>query len=642
MTPLLDTLLSHSSGPAPLGPAVVAVGPPFDALLLDASTPPASAEATGSTAPGSTPHGALTSQEGAEAPDASLERATEAPERGTSDAPVLLVAGPLAAPSQRRTDQPPTLRSPALADAEAPPEAASSPRPATGTTSDSSAAPPVPPSSEAALASKPADPDVPEAHRRAASSGDPTALDRPVSPLQSPSDPRLAPRGVTETPHAVFAPQDRPDVAVDADAPSASPAPLAPSDELAVASQPSSPSSAPSTAAGERTPEPVRSVAPSTGEDTSALGDVSSRAQPTVKSVEDSPVDDLAVRSDGEPAVAPKGRPTAYDGPRSSQTAAPRAETPRAQALRVDPPATDVRPTPSAAPVTPEADSGFAPLGSAPSGIALAALAARSVPLRTERLSVSAPSAEPADLASPVRWTQRPIQLDGPVGDTPRPEPPSVPAAPDAPLAASSPIQMPPAVATGFTDGLGDHEGEPALAEGVPGVETLEAAAPLHAAPDARAADSARPAPPPLPARLATSVWLEHLTANGDRVQVSLGEDGSVRLRTQRQADGVTVHLQFSDPEMQALAGVHADRLREALETHFAEPVRLALADARSDGAGPNDAGSHGSGAHDADGQSGGSRGTRPSDPAPGASGPDDSPLTSARTAADGRREWVG
>ena len=200
-----------------------------------------------------------------------------------------------------------------------------------------------------------------------------------------------------------------------------------------------------------------------------------------------------------------------------------------------------------------------------------------------------------------------------------------------------SPLQAPTAVAAASTViNVGRTTSELASSETAPTVETLDAGV-LHVTPDARIApDSARPTAPPLPARLATSIWLERLAADADRVQVSLGEDGAVRLRTQRQPDGVTVHLQFTDPEMQALASLHADRLREALETHFAEPVRLALPDASSDGAGTNHAGSNG-----ADSPGEGAHTPNAPNSVPSDSAPDAPPHTSA-PAADGRREWVG
>ena len=160
---------------------------------------------------------------------------------------------------------------------------------------------------------------------------------------------------------------------------------------------------------------------------------------------------------------------------------------------------------------------------------------------------------------------------------------------------------------------------------------------------DARTAtpdDGVRPAAPPVPARLAMPVWLERLTPSSERhVQVGLGDDGSVRLQTVRQPDGITVQIQFTDPELQALASVHADRLRAALETHFSEPVRLSLPDGLATDSGTTDSGASDPGFTNSrqsdDGPTSDSRHTR-------TSGSDSSSQTPTRAPLNGRREWVG
>jgi hypothetical protein len=141
----------------------------------------------------------------------------------------------------------------------------------------------------------------------------------------------------------------------------------------------------------------------------------------------------------------------------------------------------------------------------------------------------------------------------------------------------------------------------------------------------------------PLPARLASAAWIEALgTAAGRSVQVALGEDGTVRLRTDRDGDGVAVRLHFSDPELQALAGSHAARLREVLAEHFAEPVRLSLGDPSANG-GPASDPSGG------DARGSGERGGHSSpQPVRGPSGATASSSTDRPLAPDGRREWIG
>ena len=60
--------------------------------------------------------------------------------------------------------------------------------------------------------------------------------------------------------------------------------------------------------------------------------------------------------------------------------------------------------------------------------------------------------------------------------------------------------------------------------------------------------------------------------------------DGTVHLSTERTADGVTVRVHFSDPDLQALAGSHAGRLRDVLESHLDAPVHLSFAGGSASG----------------------------------------------------------
>jgi len=149
------------------------------------------------------------------------------------------------------------------------------------------------------------------------------------------------------------------------------------------------------------------------------------------------------------------------------------------------------------------------------------------------------------------------------------------------------------------------------------------------------AASPAGRAEAPVPSRLAVPAWLHALATAADRrgVRVALAEGGSVRLDTARDADAVTVRVQFSDPELQALAGAHASRIRDALETHFAEPVRLQLTDAGTQ------AGGHPGG--DRPAERGAPRDASPTDSSAGT--PDAStPTSSDARPATGRREWIG
>ena len=141
------------------------------------------------------------------------------------------------------------------------------------------------------------------------------------------------------------------------------------------------------------------------------------------------------------------------------------------------------------------------------------------------------------------------------------------------------------------------------------------------------------PAPPtrvrsPLPARLAAPAWIDRVPGAGQEVRVSLGEDGAVRLQTVQDADGVTVSVRFSDPELQALAAAHAPRLRELLESHFEGAVRLSL-----DSAGP-----------DADAQGHARDGAASRSPRPGparTTEPTAAPRPETAAVQTGR-EWIG
>ncbi len=189
-------------------------------------------------------------------------------------------------------------------------------------------------------------------------------------------------------------------------------------------------------------------------------------------------------------------------------------------------------------------------------------------------------------------------------------------------------------------DGTDVDEAAPLNADPAPPPDTPadpvpDAAAPVAPTSEARAPSEVRSGPPPapLPARLAVPAWLGKLSAAATQsVQVMLGEDGTVRLQTQREGDGVTVSVRFSDPELHALAGAHAVRLRDVLDAHFAEPVRLSLSDGLAADAGTSD------GRHAGDASPKASAGPR-GDSARPPSSPSSAP---ARAAASGRREWVG
>ena len=244
-----------------------------------------------------------------------------------------------------------------------------------------------------------------------------------------------------------------------------------------------------------------------------------------------------------------------------------------------------------------------------------------------------------------ARSRSTPLHTDRPA--EPRPERPQLAAAPEG--APATPHVSPAASASATALALAAAAGgvpveEPTPAATDPAAADLAAAeagaGPAALALDGRSAPSrtAEPAAPPLPARLAMPAWAARLAdaAGGRSVQVALGDDGSVRLQTVRDGDGLTVSLRFSDPDLQAFAGLHAARLRDALDAHFAEPVRLSLADGSggpSDGSPSNGSGAGGSSGREPGGHTPGRSAApagRPSDPAPPAAAP------------PGRREWIG
>ncbi|GAB5537434.1 MAG: hypothetical protein Rubg2KO_36830 [Rubricoccaceae bacterium] len=234
-----------------------------------------------------------------------------------------------------------------------------------------------------------------------------------------------------------------------------------------------------------------------------------------------------------------------------------------------------------------------------------------------------------------------------PVAPRPQPDPPAAPHTARTLPADEAPAPLPAApLATPPTAGVAAALGtvrsailEDATAALDPTVLSAEPLAPtVLPAADAPPSgdDGVRPAAPPVPARLSMPVWLERLTPASDRfVQVGLGDDGSVRLHTLRQPDGITVQIHFSDPELQALAGVHADRLRTALETHFAEPVRLSLSNELASDAGSTDSGASDPGSRDPSRRNASAQETH-------SPRPDLPSHTPSRSSHEGRREWVG
>lgn len=250
--------------------------------------------------------------------------------------------------------------------------------------------------------------------------------------------------------------------------------------------------------------------------------------------------------------------------------------------------------------------------------------------------TVDSVSVDPSDgePPRPLATTEETPPAARPLSTAPREHGPATPP-PERPLEGDAP---PPAAAAPRpeADGPRPPAPEPSQADAPPpaeaGAETSAttepppATAPATVRPTARTAEVA----PALPPRLATPVWLDRLdvlAAAPNHVEVALGEgDGTVRLQTRRDGDQLSVVVRFSDPELGALAGAHARQIAEALEQHFAEPVRLALGDATADGRGRGD-------------QRGDARPEAPSAGSPTASGP---PPPDASPRPLGPREWVG
>ena len=144
---------------------------------------------------------------------------------------------------------------------------------------------------------------------------------------------------------------------------------------------------------------------------------------------------------------------------------------------------------------------------------------------------------------------------------------------------------------------------------------------------------------PALPPRLSAAAWMSRLPAAGAQsVQVALGGgDGTVRLQTQRDGDGVAVTVRFSDPELQALAATpRGPAPRGARRPLRRAPSRLVLADALG-----ADAGGTSEHASDADDHPAAGRPTPRVDGRPDTSDTNAPPHRPAPPAG-GRREWVG
>ena len=248
----------------------------------------------------------------------------------------------------------------------------------------------------------------------------------------------------------------------------------------------------------------------------------------------------------------------------------------------------------------------------------------------------AAPDEPDAETAAPPR----PMRAEGREAAAP-PRPDRTPARPDAERAAGFAA---PETRTASADALDvtapgpggvGTEPDPVAAppEPPPNTETRPPSADVRpTAPDGPK-ETTRTAPP---ARLAAPTWLSRLATaeRSQSVQVALGGgDGTVHLQTRREGEGVSVSLRFSDPELQALASAHVGRLRDALDAHFAEPVRLVLTDG---------ADARGSDARGGAGQPPSRDPSRPS-PSGRARAADPAPIaTPPRPSADGRREWIG
>lgn len=289
--------------------------------------------------------------------------------------------------------------------------------------------------------------------------------------------------------------------------------------------------------------------------------------------------------ADNRPAAAPR---PAIDALRAVQARPVEAPTPpaaRPEALvgdAVPPPALILDPTVRR---TLTASGPAAPASPSPTGIASEGHSASEA--SSPSLSTSGPGEQETSASAPERPTSKAGEGQAPSPSTappldiesqtsPRPEEARPPAS-VAPLPTSAPA--PEAAVPGATPT------DPVTAE----VATIEGAPTLAAevASGSRPTSASAPASA-IPARLAVPTWLGPLaSATAQGVEVALAEgDGNVRLQTERGADGLTVVVRFSDPELGALAGLHLRQITDALEAHFAEPVRLSLDQPGADGEG--------------------------------------------------------
>ena len=351
-------------------------------------------------------------------------------------------------------------------------------------------------------------------------------------------------------------------------------------------------------------------------------------------------------RGEGQGEGSDGSRPSPPSAPNPSQVGAPPANMrsnaapalatlgPRVRGTRVfeDGAANDVlgvaKPVPDLAadaPPQPASHSGAAPTApptaeapSAPLAEAPDEQARTARPTPTDPAEPSAGragTAETGDAPDPQGQHRRSSQQDRP----PRATPPTADAAPSlktpSPTSAATVAAAAPLVAE--TDTPAPDDDAPISLDG----------APTSTASDAPATTASRPTRAALPARLAAPAWLSRLTPEAAQVRVALGEDGAVRLHTRPDGDGVAVTVQFSDPEMQALAAAHAPRLREVLAAHFGADVTLSLGDA--------DVGQ---------GERGSARDPAPSTPTASATGRPslDSATIRPRRALGAGREWIG
>ena len=307
-----------------------------------------------------------------------------------------------------------------------------------------------------------------------------------------------------------------------------------------------------------------------------------------------------AGRGEAAPRPAPPAAPPAATTPEGGAA----VSTQTAPALRqavVETTRTDRPPTQAAAVETPAAPETLDAEPTAPT---------RSAPTRAEETALPRPDRAPARpdaarSADPTPLGTRPVPTGEPDPDAPRP-------------------------------GGAGVDPASAAADPSPSADAQPAPTDVRTSAPEGPKEVGRPAPP---ARLAAPTWISRLATaeRAQSVQVALGGgDGTVHLQTQREGEGVSVSLRFSDPELQALASAHVGRLRDALDAHFAEPVRLTLADGT--GTGPD---ARGSGAQ---GGAGESAARDPSRPSPGgrARAADPPARLPRPPAADGRREWIG